>query len=164
MPYATLANLVESYNQDLLDRLATRAGEDGTAVDHPAKVSARATQQLLAASGTIDGYLQSRYAVPVVTPSLSFRAALQECCCAIAVANLVMQKGFLAESEDESLIAFVQKRYFNAPNGWLYQIGKGIIVIPGAVSDVTEEGQTAAIDGYAIGSEEPFFPPASSFR
>lgn len=158
--YATYLQLTNAYNEELLMRLGTRAGE--YPVD-PVTVEARGTEALLAASGLIDGYLLGRYAVPVQSSSAAFMAALAQCCCALAVMELMMQKGYLPDSEDESLVIGAQKRYLNKPNGWLYLIGNGSISIPGASS--TGDGtQATPEEGYVIVSEEPFFPPASKFR
>jgi len=158
MAYATFRQLESAYHQDFLDRIALRANEDVDSV----VIQARCEASLDAAAGVIDSYLNRAYAVPVVTPVLSAQAALRNCCMALAVADLIAQKGYIEGTEDASLVDHITKRYLNTPNGWLYRVGAGSVVIPGAISP-SDGSSTSSPDGFYCVSEEPYFPPSSLY-
>lgn len=160
MPYATYAQFEEAYHFEFLQRIALRAGESVA----DAVVQARCEASLLACSGIMDGYLNRVYAVPVSSPLESTAAALRDCCMALAVSDLIGQKGYVEGSEDASLVDGVAKRYLNKPNGWLYLIASGTAVLPGAADTSSSDDIVAPSQGWFVTSEEPFYPPADTFR
>ena len=125
MAYATITDLETTYSVSLFLRLCVRA-DDPSPVD-PTLVAARKTAALEEASGFMDSYFQVCYNVPVQTTIDSALATLRNCCCVLAVASLVRQKGYVRGSEDESLI-IAQDSW----RSWLRDVSKGSSQVPGA--------------------------------
>ena len=134
MAYATSPDLTTAYSASLLGRLCVRA-DDPVPVD-PTVQDARVAAALDGASGVMDGYFQSGYNVPVQTSIPSGLTSLRDCCCVLAIAVLVGQKGYVRGSEDESLI--LRAEVWRA---WLRDVAKGIVQIPGASAfDASSDG------------------------
>lgn len=156
MAYSTYLQLVESYGASLLTRLASRR-DDPSTLD-PAVVEARCLAALEEASGFMDGFFQTVHVVPVVTTVASGLSLLRNCCEQIAISYLVLRRGYLPRSEDETLV-LAQDRW----RAFLRDVSSGKATIPGvAASDAAAAGSLPS-DGFFIGSEEPFFPEASTF-
>jgi phage gp36-like protein len=134
MAYATSSDLTNAYSASLLGRLCVRA-DDPVPLD-PAVQAARVAAALDGGSGVMDGYFQAGYNVPVQTAVPSGLTSLRDCCCVLAVATLVGQKGYVRGSEDESLM--IRAETWRA---WLRDVSKGIVQIPGAsASDANSTG------------------------
>jgi phage gp36-like protein len=86
MPYATKQDLIDGYDQHLIDRLADK-NADGVADD------AKINRALETASDLIDGYISGRYALPLTKPS----GVLRDCCVSIAVYRMASGPGLLAD-------------------------------------------------------------------
>lgn len=156
MAYATLAQLQTSYSRDLLARLATRSGDD--LVPDDTTIDLRCQAALDASTGVMDGFLALVYAVPVSSPLATVMDALRACCCALAIADLVLQKGYVVGSEDEQLVGAASKHWTN----WLQRLASGKAVLPGA-SSVPADGGIAPADGFFVQSEPAFFAPVDRF-
>jgi phage gp36-like protein len=126
MAYATQADLETRYSSSLLRRLATRADDSPLPIADDT-LALRVTAALEEASGLMDGYFQPCYYVPVSTTNLSGLALLVNCCAVLAVASLVRQHGYVAKSEDESLVVSAETW-----RSWLRDTAKGVVQIPGA--------------------------------
>lgn len=153
MAYSTLANFANVYGQSLLNRICTRADDDDPIP--PLLVDARASDALDEASAFMDGYFQPSYFVPVVTTNASALLTFRNCCHVLAMAALVRYKGFVAKSEDESLIVAA-----DIWRGWLKEIARGTAQIPGASAlDATPgPGSSAPRNAMVFISEQAFIP------
>lgn len=125
MAYSTFADLVSSYGLPLLERLSARA-DDVDPID-PTLVSDRVAMALEDAAGFMDGYFQGLYSIPVLTAAPSGVSSLRACCSAVTISTLVNQKGYVRNSEDESLV-LAGDRWKN----WLKDVAKGLVTIPGS--------------------------------
>lgn len=125
MSYATIADLQDAYSDALLIRLAMRS-DDPTPLPDPTRDS-RIQLCLDNASGLMDSYFQTAYSVPFVTTFPAALMVLRNCCMNLAIADLVRQHGYVARSEDESLViaADVWRK-------WLRDIQEGKAQLPGA--------------------------------
>lgn len=151
MAYATQAELVTAYSASLLERLCIRA-DDPTPLD-PTVQAARITAALDEASGLMDGYFQSGYSVPVQTAIPSGLTSLRNCACVLAISALVRQKGYVRGSEDESLVISA-----DTWRGWLRDVAKGVVQIPGASAFDTSSTGSAPRQSFLVHSKRPFVP------
>ena len=153
MAYATITDLENAYSVSLFLRLCVRA-DDPDPVD-PTLVASRKTAALSDASGLMDSYFQVCYNVPVQTAVDSALATLRNCCCVLAVASLVRQKGYVRGSEDESLI-IAQDSW----RSWLRDISKGAGQIPGAsaTDGSLAPGSSAPRESFYVASERRQVP------
>lgn len=126
MAYATQTDLETRYSVALLRRLATRADDDPLPIAD-ATLATRVAAALEEASGLMDGYFQPCYHVPIATTNEAGLSVLLSCCAVMTVASLVRQHGWVAKSEDESLVLAAE--YWK---GWLRDTSKGLVQIPGA--------------------------------
>lgn len=156
MAYATLAQLEISYSRNLLERLATRSGDD--LVPDDATIDLRCQAALDAAAGVMDGYLAMVYAVPTVSTLQTVMDALRQCNCALAISDLVLQKGYVVGSEDEQLVSAASKHWLN----WLTRIVSGKVILPGASAIPGVDG-VGPMESFFVTSEPAFFPSADRF-
>lgn len=156
MAYSTYAQIVDTYGLSLITRLASRR-DDPSPLD-VAVVTARVTAALEEASGFMDGFFQMVHAVPVQTTVASGISLLRSCCEQISIAFLVTHRGYLRNSEDETLV-MAQDRW----RSFLQRVADGKATIPGiGESDLSGLGSQPP-QGFYVSSEEPFFPPVSNF-
>ncbi len=156
MAYSTYAQIVDTYGLPLITRLASRR-DDHSPLD-VAVVTTRVTAALEEASGFMDGFFQMVHAVPVQTTVASGISLLRSCCEQLAIAFLVVHRGYIRNSEDESLV-LAQDRW----RSFLQRVADGKATIPGiGESDLSGLGSQPS-QGFYVSSEEPFFPPASNF-
>jgi phage gp36-like protein len=121
MPYATLQDLIDRYGEDELiertDRLDPPAGVIDVAI---------ANQALADADAEIDGYLQSRYQLPLANPP----AVLKLAACKIARHNLY----------DDAETEKIANDYAEVL-AWLRGIAKGVFSL-GPATDGTTAPET----------------------
>lgn len=127
MPYATQQDLETRFGADELVERTDRAG--GQTID-----AAVVAQHLADASAEIDGYLASRYAVPVDPPS----AILKALCCDIARYRL-----------HGSVASDGVRQVYNDAIRFLRDIASGAVVLAGALPP------TAAVAGGPVRVEAP---------
>lgn len=153
MAYSTLTEFADVYGSSLLERICTRA-DDPADVPQPL-IDARATAALDEASAFMDAYFQPSYFVPVVTTNASGLLSLRNCCHVLAMAALVRYKGYVAKSEDESLVIAA-----DIWRGWLKEIARGGAQIPGASASDAAPGPNVSAPRNAMifKSEEAFIP------
>jgi len=127
MSYATVADVRKVVDDDLLTQLTDDAG-DGT-VDE-----GLVTDQLGMASVEIDGYLGSRYPLPLsTTPPI-----LAKLCVDIVLFNLYSRRGGPPEHW--------QKRYDNAVR-FLERVAEGKITLGAGDPDGNADGNTPRMEG-----------------
>lgn len=129
MAYATLAAMVARFGEDEL--IALTAPLDATAPD-----AAMAGQALADASAVIDGYLASRYALPLETVP----ALLEPLCCDIA-------RYRLAAGGSVHLPTDIQRQRYDDALIWLAQVAAGKIGLgldPGGNEPPVDGGATGA--------------------
>ena len=148
--YCSIAELDDAYGQNLFERLCVRSDE--TSPVAPATIQARKQAALDEASGYMDGYFQPAYYIPVQTTQPSGLANLRQCCGVLAVASLVRQKGYVARSEDESLVIAADPW-----RKWLRDVAAGVVQIPGAsqFDGQSHPGASAPRVGMVFKSFEP---------
>lgn len=125
MAYATITDLQAAYSDSLLSRLAVRS-DDPDPLPSGTR-DARVNLCLDNSSGLMDSYFQSGYYTPIVTTFAAALQVLRNCCMVLTVADLVRQKGYVARSEDESLVIAADPW-----RKWLRDIQEGKAQIPGA--------------------------------
>lgn len=124
--YATLAQVKERYSTEFLTRITNFEGTD----PFTSIIDDRITKALLDASDLMDGLLQGRYDVPVVTPPDHFITDSIVLC----VKLLVERKGYDEESSE--------KNYIDAGNDILKKYekinaGKISLGVPGSGGSTT---------------------------
>ena len=144
MSYATITDLEAAYSVALFGRLCVRT-DDPDPVPGPT-IILRQQAALDEAAGVMDGYFQPSYSVPVMTSVPSGLSSLRGCCCVLAVAVLVGQKGYVRGSEDESLILRAE-----VWRSWLRDVSAGKVQIPGAsATDASNAGSAPRKDHFVM--------------
>lgn len=156
MAYATFADLSAIYSLGLLERLCLRAGDPD--VPAPADVETRCQMALDSSAGMMDSYFVAAYPVPIATTFAGTLATLRNVNAALAISELVIQKGYIAGTEDEQLVAS-RRQWID----WLRSIRDLKAALPGVSTDLAD-GQTYAGEAVVVLSEEAFFPSADKFR
>ena len=157
MAYCTFDQLQALYSLGLLERLCTRAG-DADAIAPP-DIEARCLLALESSAGFMDAYIVSVYPVPVSTTISGTLATLRNCNGALAVSELVLQRGYVVGSEDEQLVRSARNTWID----WLASIRNGKTQLPGVSLDSVESTQSVSQDRFFVSSEESFFPPSDRF-
>jgi phage gp36-like protein len=123
MAYVTEADLVLRYGQDELVQLTNRAG--GSTIDSAVLAAAIAD-----AEAEVDGYLASRYAVPVTVQAALLRS----------IAATVVRYRLHGKSAGET----VRRDYEDALR-WLRDVSTGKVVLVGAASPSASEGTNGRV-------------------
>lgn len=117
MPYATLADLVESFGEPEIIRLTAGDGE----LDGPV-VAPKVDRALADATDLIDSYLRRRYATPLIDP---VPPAIRRACCVLARFDLA--HGDQREPTEQMRLA--RKETLD----WLKLLADGSVELDGAV-------------------------------
>jgi phage gp36-like protein len=133
MAYATQAQIVTMYGQDLLDAVASR---DGSGRGSPETIAAA----LDAASAEIDTYLSVRYTVPLV-PAPPY---IQQICVDIAVYRMALDIGPRTEE--------MRLRYADAI-AYLKNVADGKFELPDTGGGETPGGGSAGTGARVIGAK-----------
>lgn len=157
MAYATFAQFITLYSRGLLDRVCTRAGDVDLNVTPDTE--GRAGMALDSASGVMDSFFVGVYPVPLSVTYPSTLATLRNCCCALAIAELIIQRGYTVGSEDEQLVIQSRRQWLD----WLSSVRNGKTQLPGVSTEQVDPDQLVPADGFFVTSEPAFFPPADRF-
>lgn len=155
MSYCSYSDFGLIYSAGLLERLCTRAGDIDQAT--PVEVEARSQMALDSSSGLMDSFFLNVYPVPLSTTFPGTLATLRNCNAALAISELVIQKGYIQGSEDEQLVS--SRRVWL---DWLSSVRNGKTSIPG-VSTTPGADQASAPESFVVLSEPAFFPSADRF-
>jgi len=157
MAYATFADLTQSYGAGLLARICLRADDEVVPLPEET-IELRASMALDDASGFMDGFFGGTYATPIITTSQSAVYALRNCCCVIAVSDLIQRLGYIQGSEDHSLVLAADRW-----RKWLEQVAKGVVTIAGAsVSATADVGSTGPRKSFYVAGSPSLFGITSS--
>ena len=157
MAYCAFDQLQSLYSLGLLERLCTRAG-DADAIAPP-DIEARCLLALESSAGFMDAYIVSVYPVPVSTTISGTLATLRNCNGALAVSELVLQRGYVVGSEDEQLVRSARNTWID----WLASIRNGKTQLPGVSSESAAADQSVGRDSFYISSDPAWFPPSDRF-
>lgn len=155
MSYCSFSDFGTIYSAGLLERLCTRAGDIDQAT--PVEVEARSQMALDSAAGLMDSFFVGVYPVPLQTTFPGTLATLRNCNAALAISELVVQKGYIQGTEDEQLVT-TRRVWLD----WLASVRNGKTAVPG-VSTTPGADQVAGPDAFFVSSEEAFFPAADRF-
>lgn len=157
MAYATFAAFEILYSRGFLDRVCTRAGDAD--VGTPPDTQTRSQMSLDSAAGVMDSFFAAVYPVPLSVTYAPTLAVLRNCCAGLAVADLIIQRGYTVGSEDEQLVLQSRRQWLD----WLSSVRSGKTQLPGVSTVPTDDTQVDVIDSFVISSEPAFFPPADRF-
>ncbi|MBR0681915.1 DUF1320 domain-containing protein [Roseomonas eburnea] len=129
MPYATIADLTESFGESEATRLTAPEGD----LDGPV-VEAKVTRALTDATDLIDSYLARRYAVPLVAP---IPPAIVRACAVLARYQLAHGE----QREPTEQMRLERKDTI----AWLERLAEGSAVLPGAVPAAGSSGAGAMV-------------------
>ena len=157
MPYCTFSELQAIYSYALLERLCTRAGDAD--IPAPPDVETRAMLAVGSSAGVMDTFFLNVYPVPVSTAQVGTLALLRNCNAALAISELVIQRGYVSGSEDEQLVTAARRQWLD----WLASIRNGKTQLPGVSVDAVSGDQASPQSSFFVTSEEPWYPSSSRF-